>query len=1095
MNFQLGLRNRKVLSLTVLAFFIFQGSPLLSQVVINEVLAKNTFTNLDDEGKARDWVEFRNLGGSAVNLHGFKLSDDPLIPERWTFPDITIPAQGFLLVWLSGEDRFVPPPDVVDASSGLLSFDPRYIKREETWKYLVPPSETGSPPAGWNDIGFDDRDWESGQSGFGYGDGDDFTELPQDLGVVFIRKEFNVNDPSALLNLVLKIDYDDGFIAYLNGERLASDGAPQTEPTFGTKASGKHEAGTARLFDFSDHLHLIQPGSNVLAIAGLNDTPSSDMSLIPELGVVPLVLHASFKLDSEDEETLTLYDTDGVEVDSIQLPLQSEDHSYGRAPDRGGDWAYFLTPTPEDHNSTRSFTEVIADKVEVSPAPGIYSVPSMNVNFSTSNAQSTQIRYTTDGTVPTVDSTLYDGPIRLSSNTTFRTAGFIEGERATRIISSSFFFQPRFTLPTMSISMDPSDYEFVHNSSGARGRGSEREAFIEFFDPEGQREFAHGLGLRLHGGAGRGGGFETKKSYKAYFRGVYGAKKLNYPIIPDTEVDVFDKLVLRAGFNDSFRTSGRAAYIRDQLIRDFHKDMGALVSDGSWCMLYVNQKLRGLFNIVERMDEEFLSSYFEGEDWDVIKTGNDVLVGSRDEWNNLRSFAVDNDLSNDVLYEQFLQMIDIENYTSYMILNMWCQNHDWPHNNWYAARERVPDGKWIFLSWDAEFGLGLNPGGYTADTFSHTLGRGGHIRDVLLNLLDNDKYRAFFIDSLERYLEGPLHPDNTIPRLEQLVDIVTPEMDEELEKFNRSVGSWQNNVNAIRTFLRERGDIFWDHVKNHDTYDFPESTFPTIHSFQPTSVVNNGNATIRIEGFRLRGTSVSFNGMEAAQVEYEDDAVIARLPLTSLLLGPVEVKVTSRESREESIAPRMLEVALPFPEIESVFPLSANAGETIFIQGSHFLEGAAVHFGWGNPSSDVQLNAFGKPSEELDELVVTVPDGYGSVNIHVVNNQPTSLASTNSIAFTYKEQGFIRADANVDGKAELTDAVFLLEHLFLGTTQPQCERAADVDGNDVLDLTDPISLLEHLFLGSFAVPQPFPACGPSAFEATLTCDTYEPCKP
>ncbi|MCH9014633.1 MAG: CotH kinase family protein, partial [Gemmatimonadetes bacterium] len=132
------------------------------------------------------------------------------------------------------------------------------------------------------------------------------------------------------------------------------------------------------------------------------------------------------------------------------------------------------------------------------------------------------------------------------------------------------------------------------------------------------------------GGAGRGGGFETKKAYKVYFRGTYGDKKLNYPIIPETEVDVFDKLVLRSGFNDSYRTSSRSNYLRDELIRDLHDDMGALAGHGSWCVLFVNMKFRGLYNIVERMDEEFASSYFEDEDWDPYAVRpEDALMAAR----------------------------------------------------------------------------------------------------------------------------------------------------------------------------------------------------------------------------------------------------------------------------------------------------------------------------------------------------------------------------------------------------------------------------------------------------------------------------------
>jgi len=124
----------------------------------------------------------------------------------------------------------------------------------------------------------------------------------------------------------------------------------------------------------------------------------------------------------------------------------------------------------------------------------------------------------------------------------------------------------------------------VHLQQSGKGHGSERSAFLEIFNPAGERTVATGFGLRLHGGAGRRGGKEVKKSYRAYFRQVYGDRRVDYPIIPEAGVKDFDKLVLRANFNDGCL---HGSYIRDQVIRDLHRDMGALSSSGSWYVLLV----------------------------------------------------------------------------------------------------------------------------------------------------------------------------------------------------------------------------------------------------------------------------------------------------------------------------------------------------------------------------------------------------------------------------------------------------------------------------------------------------------------------------
>jgi hypothetical protein len=78
-----------------------------AQVVINEVLASNTIINEDEDGTYQDWVELRNNGASSVNLDGYGLTDDATLPFKWTFPAVSVPAGGYLLIWCSDKNRTV----------------------------------------------------------------------------------------------------------------------------------------------------------------------------------------------------------------------------------------------------------------------------------------------------------------------------------------------------------------------------------------------------------------------------------------------------------------------------------------------------------------------------------------------------------------------------------------------------------------------------------------------------------------------------------------------------------------------------------------------------------------------------------------------------------------------------------------------------------------------------------------------------------------------------------------------------------------------------------------------------------------------------
>ncbi|MFO7638841.1 MAG: CotH kinase family protein [bacterium] len=77
--------------------------PVADDVVINELLALNETTIRDPAGEYDDWVELYNNSALPVQLLGWHLSDDSTRPARWAFPDVTIPARGYLVVWADGQ--------------------------------------------------------------------------------------------------------------------------------------------------------------------------------------------------------------------------------------------------------------------------------------------------------------------------------------------------------------------------------------------------------------------------------------------------------------------------------------------------------------------------------------------------------------------------------------------------------------------------------------------------------------------------------------------------------------------------------------------------------------------------------------------------------------------------------------------------------------------------------------------------------------------------------------------------------------------------------------------------------------------------------
>jgi hypothetical protein len=165
------------------------------------------------------------------------------------------------------------------------------IPEGATWRFFRGWSEP-SPGLEWTQPGFDDSSWESGPSGFGYGDDDDATvlsDMQNNYTTVYIRCSFPAPDRDEVRNLFLSVKADDGFVAYLNGKEVGRTlaGKPEERLPFDALASGVAvEPLILNVYEIDQSL--LMPEGNVLALQGLNATRgSSDLSLIPVLQAVP----------------------------------------------------------------------------------------------------------------------------------------------------------------------------------------------------------------------------------------------------------------------------------------------------------------------------------------------------------------------------------------------------------------------------------------------------------------------------------------------------------------------------------------------------------------------------------------------------------------------------------------------------------------------------------------------------------------------------------------------------------------------------------------------------------------------------------------
>jgi hypothetical protein len=255
----------------------------------------------------------------------------------------TPPAHGVAVANFDGTITYTPNalyngPDtftysVRDNSGPAQATQQTLVASDAPVRVLVPQNDSlGATWRGLNEP-FSDSSWTLGTFGVGYDDnptGTDFwphinlsvrAEMLNKNTSVYMRSRFEIADPMNVVGLTLRMRYDDGFAAFLNGVRVAGDFDPQPL-TYNSAAPdanrGDAASATFRDFDITAFRDALHPGPNVLAIHGLNTSLlSSDLLMQPELVAMVSDLGAE-----SNPATVT------VNVTGVEYPPIARDDSY-----------------------------------------------------------------------------------------------------------------------------------------------------------------------------------------------------------------------------------------------------------------------------------------------------------------------------------------------------------------------------------------------------------------------------------------------------------------------------------------------------------------------------------------------------------------------------------------------------------------------------------------------------------------------------------------------------------------------------------------------------------------------------------------------
>ena len=459
------------------------------------------------------------------------------------------------------------------------------------------------------------------------------------------------------------------------------------------------------------------------------------------------------------------------------------------------------------------------------------------------------IYYTMDGSEPDKSKSLYQDKIELKSGSqvkvySIKAKGYFSDDSETDTIVHTYFVgrnvHRRFSTLIFSITSDPYnlyDYEYGILIPGKlrddfikanphkhidppdpanfnmRGRESEREAYLEILEADGNVVASQKAGIRVYGGWSRA---NQQKSLKIFARKAYDQvnNKIRYEFFPDktsasgdgTTIGAFKRLVLRNTGNDN-----GFGFIRDELFQTLAGQAGFRDYQAVRpAALFINGDYRGHLWLHEvYCDEYFEQHYGEYAGTFEILEGGETFKKLDDD--RVNEYAIEDyeeaysytyeDLRNDVVYNKLREVIDVENYLDYYALQIYIGNEDWPHNNYkvyryYAAegeeyREAPFDGKWRYLLHDLDYSFGIYGTGPWEDNLRKYVSKPGEVNresPLFSQLLLREDCKEYFIKRTLDLINGAFSSDN----LNKVLDKMNEErLNEQLRMYDKGlIADW-----------------------------------------------------------------------------------------------------------------------------------------------------------------------------------------------------------------------------------------------------------------------------------------------------------------
>ena len=537
--------------------------------------------------------------------------------------------------------------------------------------------------------------------------------------------------------------------------------------------------------------------------------------------------------------TVVLSDGNTI-ISSVTYPAAKPRISYARKTDGGTEWEFTGAPTPEQSNNGGSFAQTQVATPTVSREGGLFS---SSVSFNVTIPSGAILRYTTDGSTPTLTNgyTSENGIFDINRTSVYRFRAFQDGYLPSNIVSRSFILNNgNEPFPIISVVTDPqhifgSDIAiFEASGNGRPGNGVayqanwnmdwDRPVNMEYITTGGETVVNQECNLSACGGWSRA---FTPHSFKLKANKIYYDQNyFPYQFWKNKQFLKSKTLQIRNGGNDN------VCRIKDAALQEIVARSGLYIEYQAWqpVHVYINGEPYAVLNMREPNNKHYATANYgmDADEMDQFEvcpdSGYVQKEGTRESW--VRLYNLSKNAANTDTYEEIGNLLDINEFINYLAIEFYLGNWDWPQNNVKAFRDQN-DGKFRFVVFDLDGALNttssistfMGKQNYTFDKLygydysTSTSLTNKHLTKeiefvtIVKNLLDNASFKKQLVDAM-CIIGGSVY---TPERVQSIVDEMTAYL---------SQGGYVNpygTANTIKnTLTKSWNSSIMDHIKSQN---------------------------------------------------------------------------------------------------------------------------------------------------------------------------------------------------------------------------------------------------------------------------------------